>query len=674
TVKQMSHLYPSFQAGATKAAQSAVAKAGGPKKASAAGKFFALSKMSVPAFRSANAAFLAPNLTFPVGKFADTSVEADHYYQYQVIPILKRNLVAGNGAKSTPVGVPAVAKVPAPAVTLTDAIAPKLLQFKAASTNVLKLQATHGIFEPNSLVASKDSVSHGAALSQNLVAARSKVLLSSPAGPRNLVAAGALHPVAANYGRMVTVSWAAPNYTSACSFKVYRANGTGYTSNVSAENIPTSLASASAEDQGTKAGGNRAVAPSLPQARKTVTTTIQNPKAVAAGLPKQKSALSGIGAFRNVNARILFSLDTSPPLAAYALLGQTAPGATQFIDLIPRSQSNTFYYYVVPVNRWGMTGTPSSPAKVKTLPSLPPSVPVLMAVSPTETQSLSATVQPNIVPEDVVEYRLYRMPFPVNALITAPNGRAVLTGGRLTGNTNAKSSSIMVSKTFGNRVLVAKGAGLAGGAKFGILQTQSPAASLGQYQSLVKASLINKSTTPAMPLELQALFPLANYTQVGSTKANPTSTDPVAIADPGAAPGVEYVYRVVAVDSAGLTSEPSTVMDAMALKLWCDPPTQSGQASYSAATNTVSFALAPPATGCAAFVIERAIDAGATKFVQVKILAANGATPVSFSDTAVRPGQTYTYRVSAIDAAGNSSKRTGTTDNAGGVLTIVVKT
>ena len=209
---------------------------------------------------------------------------------------------------------------------------------------------------------------------------------------------------------------------------------------------------------------------------------------------------------------------------------------------------------------------------------------------------------------------------------------------------------------------------------FGILQSESPAVLLSAYQGLVTSAIAKKTALPGLPAELQVFFDFTHYLQVGSATAVPSNTAPVYVNDTTAVPGVEYVYRVVAVDSAGLLSEPSTLMDAMAIKLWCDPPTLSGQAAYLALTNTVSFALAPPASGCQVFVVERSIDAAATKFVELKMVAANGASPVTCTDTAVRPGKTYTYRVSCIDSAGNTSKRNGALDVPTGFITIQVKT
>ena len=295
-------------------------------------------------------------------------------------------------------------------------------------------------------------------------------------------------------------------------------------------------------------------------------------------------------------------------MTTYSLLGQTKVGETQFIDLIPRNQSNVFYYYVAAVSRWGIAGTPSAPAKVKTLPSLPPSLPAILSASPTETETVVAGIQPNMTPEDVVEYRLYRMPFAASTTQISGNGASgTLRGGKVTGLGAAKAADTQVSRTAGTRSLLAKGTGIAGGAKFGILQSESPAVLLSAYQGLVTSAIAKKTALPGLPAELQVFFDFTHYLQVGSTTAVPSNTAPVYVNDTTAVPGVEYIYRVVAVDSAGLLSEPSTLMDAMAIKLWCDPPTPSGQAAYLASTNTVFFAVAPPASGCQVFVVERSI-------------------------------------------------------------------
>ncbi|MHB8635335.1 MAG: hypothetical protein ACYC96_02565 [Fimbriimonadaceae bacterium] len=662
TVREMGALYPQMLTAERVAAQRSLTKATPRLRATIASRIVAVGQMKFTAFKASNAGLIAVN-AFPVGEFADTSVQPDHYYEYRIVPVLKRNGVAGDMGATSPVGVPALAKAAAPSsVNLVDAIAPMSLAFKGSATNVLKLQPSHGIYAPGSLVASAGSLANGLKMAQTMVNTR----VASSRAFTGLRVVG--HPVAANFGRMVTVSWTPPAYSSALSFKVYRANGTGFTSNLKATLPPADTLKGSAEGQAARFQVGRKV---------PVRTVIQNPRVIAAGLPKtsQRPVLAGLGIYRPISSLLAFSFDTPPPLAAYSLLGQTKPGESQFIDLIPRSQANVFYYYIVPVNRWGMVGASSAPAKVKTLPSLPPSVPAMMSASPTESQTVSVGVEPNVTPEDVVEYRLYRMAFPMVATRVAVGASSgTLVAGRLLGLGKVQAGATQVSKTFGSRVLMAKGVGIAGGAKFGILQTESPAVSLSAYQGLVATSVRRKLPRPALPVELLPVFILSNYQQVASAKVDPANTSPVAVEDKTAVPGVEYVYRIVAVDSAGLLSEPSTVMDAMAIKLWCDPPTISGQATYAAATNTVSMTLAPPLSGCQAFVIERAIDAAATKFIQIKMLAANGPTPVVFTDSAVRPGQTYTYHVTAIDSAGNSSIRNGAVNVPTGVITVQVKT
>lgn len=661
-MKTLAGLYPAARTAATNSAVR-VAKQSSLKGV-VRSKFLEVERLTVAQFQTKYVGELAGVEAMKPGELVDNSVEPDHYYRYRIIPLLVRSGVAGDAAQTAAVGVPALAQVPAPTnLAIADAIAPQVLTFKGSVTNVYKLQPTHGVFLPGSSVATAPSVQFGASMASKVIGRRPVTK------PGNLKGRGSERPIAANYGRMETITWTAPTYTSPVYYKVYRANGTGYVSNVNALSAPAQLANASAE----QAGGRVIQKPNIGGVKPELSGIKQG-----IGRP----VLTGRGVYRPLPGGLQFAMDTPPPLSAYTLLGTTKPGETQFIDLVTRSQSNVFYYYVVPVNRWGTPGQPITPTKVKTLPSLPPSVPAFLSAYPNEKGIVAAGVQPNMMPEDVVEYRLFRMTVktPVNVVAAKGLVSTTLSQGKLGAEILGKASEASATRAIGGRSLVAKGVP-GGGAKFGIYRTESPFSVVAAYQGLSSTAGRSKQPQPPMMSEVNQFLDFSKYTQVATLTADPTNLKPVYILDPSGVAGDEYVYRVVAVDSAGLVSEPSTLLDASPIKTTCDPP-KSVTAVYVPATNSVTFTLGQPLTGCQAFVIERAIDANAskpvtstTKFLQLKIVGNKGADSVTFSDTAVRPGQTYFYRVSCIDAFGNSSiTETIETHLPSGFIDVQVKT
>ena len=557
-----------------------------------------------------------------VFNFSDTTVQPDHYYKYRVTAMFSKPLVRGSGATSQDVGVPAVVAPSAPgALGLVDnAPPPNLATITSSATNVLRLQPAHGVFIPGGQSASQGSVAAG------------RSMFGKYGGVLKGAAGRLTTSVPDNYGRMETLTWSEPAYSSLVSFDVYRANATGFSS--------TSAVNLSDADRGLRASAE---------------TTTQKGRAQV-----KLKLLPGLGAFRSSSSRHQFTYDTPPPPSAYVKIGHTKPGETTFVDLLPRCFANTYYYYVVPVNRWGLTGPAGSASKIKIKPSLPPSVPALLTVEATQNQTIVATIQPNLQVEDAEKYVLYRLAIPTSVTVTDSAGsQSTVTGGKFVSGTSPKvSAGTKVTASAFGRALLATGADSGGSIKFGIARKSSALSGFAAYQGQVKAALLNKLSIPEIPGILQAVLALTTYQPVGTTAVDPSGTAPVVITDTSAQSGSTYAYYIVAVNGQGMTSDPSAILDAEVMHVFANPPTLTSPPAYDTTKNSISFKVL--SVGAQMFVIERALD-GVTQsqWAQVGSVAADAAGAATVTDGMVRAGgQTYYYRVSAFDVDGNSSVHT----------------
>lgn len=579
----------------------------------------------------------AINALLPIDIYRDASVSPDHYYTYRVTPYLTQSKLNGGSTVSHRVGVPALVMPGSPTgIAVTDAAAPAdLATIKGSATNVLQLQNSHGIYSPGSLVASMGSITAG----RNALSKTSKYKAGSLSKLQS--------SVPANYGRMESLHWTAPAYATPVSYDVYRANGTGFKS---------AGASTQAGDHALRASAEGVQG---------------NVRRLAGNLPK----VVGKGSFIASNTKFVFQLDTPPPDAEFVKIGSSKPGETSFTDLIPRSFANTYYYYVVPVNRWNAVGTRSGSTKVKIKPSLPPSVPVVLTVLATPTQTVQASIQPNLQLEDVVSYTLYRYGIPKPVVTTdATGGTGSVTGGKfITGAAPKLAGGMKVTALYAGRPLVATGAGAGGSAKFGIVRSNSALGPLASYQALSKQALVSKVAAPVLPDNLKHFFVNSNYTAVATLTANPSSTSTVVLTDSTVQPGYTYAYRIVAVNSVGMVSEYSAIMDAEVMHVYANPATLVGQPSYDSGKNQITFKV--QSAGAQMFVVERALDGAAqTKWVQVGSVAADSTGAASVIDGMVRAGgQTYFYRISAFDVDGNTSVQVNGASTTG-YLSVTAKT
>lgn len=139
----------------------------------------------------------------------------------------------------------------------------------------------------------------------------------------------------------------------------------------------------------------------------------------------------------------------------------------------------------------------------------------------------------------------------------------------------------------------------------------------------------------------------SDFTQI----AAPTGTG-TSFSDSGLAPSTSYSYRVRATDAAGNLGPYSNISSATTLPD-STPPTTPASLSASAFSSTrvdLSWSAATDNVGVTGYLVERCQGAGCSIFTQIAGLAGGA---VSYSDTGVTAGNTYSYRVRATDLAGN---------------------
>jgi len=134
--------------------------------------------------------------------------------------------------------------------------------------------------------------------------------------------------------------------------------------------------------------------------------------------------------------------------------------------------------------------------------------------------------------------------------------------------------------------------------------------------------------------------------------ATPTATS---FNDTGLTAGTSYSYRVRAADAAGNLSDYSNIAsDTPHAVLDITPPTApSALNAVVAGSNQVNLTWTPSTDNVAVtgYEVDRCQGAGCSTFVVVG---------TSFSDTGLTPGTNYSYRVRAVDAAGNVSANSNT--------------
>ncbi|MCX5852470.1 MAG: hypothetical protein NT072_10535 [Deltaproteobacteria bacterium] len=133
------------------------------------------------------------------------------------------------------------------------------------------------------------------------------------------------------------------------------------------------------------------------------------------------------------------------------------------------------------------------------------------------------------------------------------------------------------------------------------------------------------------------------YSLIGSALANATS-----YIDTTITLGVVYSYRVVAYNAAGSTNSNAVTVGGP------PPAAPTGLTATLQTGLRVLLSWTDNATNETGFVVERAVNTGA--FVQIAAPGPRtGTGTVNYTDTTVTPGNTYDYRVKAVNIAGSSA-------------------
>lgn len=203
-----------------------------------------------------------------------------------------------------------------------------------------------------------------------------------------------------------------------------------------------------------------------------------------------------------------------------------------------------------------------------------------------------------------------------------------------------------------------------GAARFGAARRTAGATTLAE---LVAASgRLEATATSTGNLNVKALgastqvlnlLGLLNYQPVtNASSAHDDAGHSTTLNDKTVSPMTEYIYQVVAVDSDGLTSAPSSPLDATPFKVHADPPQWAGAPAYDASKHaiTLTWVRAPDTLG---YFIERSSDNGATFSALTAMLPDAGfsGANATYLDYSARSGQTYQYRITIVDTGGNKS-------------------
>ena len=201
------------------------------------------------------------------------------------------------------------------------------------------------------------------------------------------------------------------------------------------------------------------------------------------------------------------------------------------------------------------------------------------------------------------------------------------------------------------------------------------AGNLSSYSSTSTVSTPTDTTAPTAPTGLTATGPTATQLSLSWTAstdnvgvtgyrvercsgascstfaqiATPTATS---YTDSGLTPSTSYSYRVRATDAAGNLSGYSTTATASTTADTTAPTAPTGLVlSGATATQLVlNWTASTDNVGVTGYRVERCSGASCSSFAQIAV-----PTATTYSDSALTPSTSYSYRVRATDAAGNLS-------------------
>ncbi len=184
-----------------------------------------------------------------------------------------------------------------------------------------------------------------------------------------------------------------------------------------------------------------------------------------------------------------------------------------------------------------------------------------------------------------------------------------------------------------------------------LITGSTPAAPTSLTASTASSSQINltwvdsDSTEDGFKIERCTGEGCTDYAQIETVAGNVTS-----YANTGLVASTSYSYRVRAFNSAG-DSDYSNVASAVTEAAPTVPAAPTNLVATAISTSQINLAWTDNATNETGFKIERCTGAGCSTFTQI---ATVGANVISYSDTGLSASTTYTYRVRATNASGDS--------------------
>jgi fibronectin type 3 domain-containing protein len=332
-----------------------------------------------------------------------------------------------------------------------------------------------------------------------------------------------------------------------------------------------------------------------------------------------------------------------------------APTGTSFNDT-GLTASTSYSYRVRAVDAAGNAGGFSNTSSATTPDMSPPSVPGALTANAVSSSQINLSWGEATDDVGVAGYRVERC---VGAGCTTFTQIATPTG------TTYNDTGLTVSTTYIYRVRAVDAAGNAGPFSDGISATTpdtAPPSAPGTLTSSAGSSTqIDLSWGAATDDVGVAGYRVERCTGEGCTTFTEIATATgTTYADMGLTVSAFYRYRVRAVDAAGNPGPYSNVSSATTPDT--TPPSAPGTLTSSAASDTgidLSWSAATDNVGVTGYRVERCSGVGCSDFLQF-------ATPIdtSYSDTGLTPSTSYSYRVHAVDAAGNAGAFSNTSSAA----------
>jgi hypothetical protein len=286
------------------------------------------------------------------------------------------------------------------------------------------------------------------------------------------------------------------------------------------------------------------------------------------------------------NARFTMRV-TQIPDSEFAMVAEYRPtgnnalgGNITFHEDVSRSNAHYYVYRVVPVNRWGVEG-PATELSVRVPATMPPSVPNDVRVHADHQGFIVVDVRGgNPAEDEVVKYRVMRKEIrPTIQFAATPPTIAAAPG-----MNQIIPPAAAASVKFGNTPLTATGPKAArlgaGGERFGIVRHSSAAVALADTLGIDRVKNLSAYRTFMQDLG----------TEVGVIDASHL-INTLTFTDQSVSPGTDYIYRVIAVNRDGLSSDVTAPMDATPIKTKAEKP-GTVNAAYDGRVVTLSWVAA----------------------------------------------------------------------------------